>query len=828
MTIRNTIHLLLVAAAIAMLFVGSGCSDKECKSTSDCAQNLVCQNGKCVEPDFLPTTDDDSESDTTDTSSDDTETATDGDSDTDTDTDTDTDADTDSDSVPDDTDTLDLNECVEDWECLDDNICTADVCDEGTCVYSQTMPAPAGCCEDAGDCDDLDDCTSDDCNSANWTCEHNWLTTGGCCLTTDHCNDESDCTTDVCGPDRRCQYVVEDITGGCCEDEYDCASSSCAYVSCEAHACQYTLALPLLPGCCSDAGDCADDGNPCTAAVCNAKKQCEHIADPDLGANCCAAHGDCEDWNGCTTDICTFLQTCSHSPVSAPGCCDDANDCADGDNCTAETCVDNICGYSSPAVLPGGCCEDAGDCDDSNECTREVCDDGHCISAPDHTLAVGCCTETSHCADGSSCNQELCDDWDNHCYYTPPDPGAMAEGCCITGTDCVHATEPDCNVGQCGLGTPWTCGWSPIDDGGSGSSCESGDYCDGEQSCAAGSCVTDGSSIPCGGDSNPCRDRVCDEGGDACTLFAEYDTDVSCEDGLFCNGEDVCLAGDCTHRNAPCADTDAGEECVTSACVEEDDICADENAPDNTWCESADVCDGVSVCLSGVCTAGSACGDGDDCNYFTCEEDTESGAPSCVSHQMPDGTVCDIRYSGMCFGSQERRCLDGVCAMGTDPMCTISGGFGKQYQCVAVWGSPAGCIEDSLNYEYEIVDCHAVDTDTAAISPYVEFSTALQHDKVNSYGATCGSGYTGGDFIVQVNVMAGDEVDISLLAERTTDGQHATILILENADFPSSCVSATASTSVATYTAGEDGSIWVVVDMQNRGFAAGLLQIECN
>jgi len=98
--------------------------------------------------------------------------------------------------------------------------------------------------------------------------------------------------------------------------------------------------------------------------------------------------------------------------------------------------------------------------------------------------------------------------------------------------------------------------------------CDDGLFCNGSDTCTEGWCATHGR--------NPCGDgAACDELNDSCTETCSYDLDCddgepctldscvggvcshavqsTCDDGLFCNGADSCVAGAYTgHAGTPC------------------------------------------------------------------------------------------------------------------------------------------------------------------------------------------------------------------------------------------------------------------------------------
>jgi len=107
--------------------------------------------------------------------------------------------------------------------------------------------------------------------------------------------------------------------------------------------------------------------------------------------------------------------------------------------------------------------------------------------------------------------------------------------------------------------------------------------CTANTDCASGFCVD---SLCCdtacgGGDPNDCVACSIAAGGSAngtCTAFADH---TLCDDGLYCNGYDTCLAGICAvHYGNPCTDSDQICDETLKQCVEsgDDDSAADDDS----------------------------------------------------------------------------------------------------------------------------------------------------------------------------------------------------------------------------------------------------------
>ncbi|MBI4717600.1 MAG: SBBP repeat-containing protein [Planctomycetes bacterium] len=133
------------------------------------------------------------------------------------------------------------------------------------------------------------------------------------------------------------------------------------------------------------------------------------------------------------------------------------------------------------------------------------------------------------------------------------------------------------------------------------SDCDDGLFCNGQAVCvvAFGYCIVE--DVSCG------AGERCDEEANACVPICHGDAD--CDDGAFCNGGEACTDGACVPGTAPCPDTPEG----CKPCDETNDVCAtpcddDTDCSNGVFCDGQEVCDGC-VCQSGIppCPAGHTC-----------------------------------------------------------------------------------------------------------------------------------------------------------------------------------------------------------------------------
>ncbi|MBW2229465.1 MAG: hypothetical protein JRH17_03710, partial [Deltaproteobacteria bacterium] len=110
--------------------------------------------------------------------------------------------------------------------------------------------------------------------------------------------------------------------------------------------------------------------------------------------------------------------------------------------------------------------------------------------------------------------------------------------------------------------------------------CNNGLFCDGSEICDA--------FLDCQTGPDPCSGVACDEAGDVCGCSG----DLECSDGLFCNGPEVCSAGFCAPGTPPTGDD--GVFCTDESCDEASDTIL--NTPNDANCDNGLFCDGFEIC----------------------------------------------------------------------------------------------------------------------------------------------------------------------------------------------------------------------------------------
>jgi hypothetical protein len=278
------------------------CQDEPCKTKVDCADNLACTEGKCIEGTCEYTVAD--------------------------------------------------NCCMSLVDCLDTDPCTIEACKENACT--PTVLAPPFCCYEPADCDDNNVCTNDICDPSG-ICLHPPSQAPGCCKQDADCDDGNACTDNKCNPDDASCYFPNNTKP--CDDKNKCTQNDvCKDGGCgggpvvcnDGNFCTQDLCDPgtgcYYPG--IPPGQGCDDLNPCTAGdVCIAGKCSGEWVD-----GCCLADKDCDDFDKCTIDKCT-----ANACQNVNTCCFSDAECDDFDDvCTTDKCVDGACIYTPTGVE--GCC----------------------------------------------------------------------------------------------------------------------------------------------------------------------------------------------------------------------------------------------------------------------------------------------------------------------------------------------------------------------------------------------------------------------------------------------------------------------------------------
>ena len=571
--------------------------------------------------------------------------------------------------------------------CDDGNACTTDTCSGATCVFTPIT------------CDDNSVCTVDSCDPA-----------GGCVFTGISCNDGNECTTDSCDPSGGCTFTTRT-----CDDGIACTSDTCD----PAQGCIFA-AINCNDGVACTADSCDETNGQCVNApsdtvcsdglFCNGDETCH----PTLGCQA-GTPPNCNDEVGCTVDVCDEANDrCNHPPDDAA--CDDGQfcngketcdpvngcqagttpNCSDGVGCTVDTCDEsNDTCINTPDQ--GSCddlqfcngverCDSISDCqtgtppncDDSVGCTVDACDEAGDVCT--HTPNDNACSDNAFCNGGEFCDalqgcQDntdpcvlplICDEFNLRCVE------CLSDTQCNDGLFCNGVETCDPGTGGCIAGTPPNCddGVSCTVDSCAGATdacvhttdngaCANGQFCDGEETCDALEGCQPGTPPNCD-DDVACTVDACNDAVDSCDHIAD---NAACNDGLYCNGSELChTVNGCESGTAPnCND---GVACTVDACNETTDTC--DHSADHSVCDDNLFCTGVETCdPKNDCQAGAPpnCDDGVSCTVDSCDE----GNDRC-GHQPMD-TLCDDTQ--FCNGVETCDALND-CRPGTLPDCDDS------------------------------------------------------------------------------------------------------------------------------------------------------------
>jgi hypothetical protein len=461
--------------------------------------------------------------------------------------------------------------------CDDQDPCTDDRCEDGTC-YNSPIP---GCTRP---------CQSDqDCGQSPYQCETYSCVSGHCVPLHDPtgtpCDDGNICTTrDACDPNGRCVGICD-----MCDDQNPCTEDSCHPLS----GCSHYPILNCVGPCTQDA-DCPPSPNPCMMPSCQQDGTCTFVprermtpcddGNPCTGADKCDGDGSCvgicdagicDDQDPCTTDSCHPVTGCAHEPI--PNClgpCSTAADCPQPcSDCFYATCSpEGVCG-SNPK-RPGSPCDDGlpwttGDaCDGQGNCVPEEedgCDDGlpetddyydyrtqSCVHVERLELLPWCsnvaCEEDADCRTDRPCLHGACL-YEVCCYL--PDPTGEA---CDDGNECT--TGDHCHAGAC-----LPDGWNDCDDsdGCTTDRCVPGEGCSHDEvpNCL-GPCTHDDNCTAIAPVSS-CLRPVCTDG--YCSWEAL--SDFACDDSNPCTQDDTCIEGECVGTPVDCDDQ---EPCTKDVC----------------------------------------------------------------------------------------------------------------------------------------------------------------------------------------------------------------------------------------------------------------------
>jgi len=455
--------------------------------------------------------------------------------------------------------------------------------------------------------------------------------------------------------------------------------------------------------------DCASDAECDDGAFCNGAETC-------VSGSCVVGSDPCAG------------QLCDETVDACVECISDS-DCDDEMFCNGlETCVNNTC-QPGPAV----------NCDDGLACTVDSCNEAtdSCDNAPDDSLCdnglfcdgaevcnpmLGCQAGTpADCDDGVACTVDSCNEATDACVYAPNDSlcdnGLFCDGVevCNPVLGCQAGTPVDCDDGvactvdSCNEATD-SCDNAPND-----ALCDNGLFCDGVEVCNPVLGCQAGAPVDCD-DGVACTVDSCDEATDSCD---NAPGDALCDNGLFCDGAEVCNPVLGCQAGTP-FDCNDGVACTVDSCNEAIDSC--DNAPDDSSCDNGLFCDGTEACdpVLGCqggddpCPAQTCDEDTDTCEEIICDEDVDcddnvfcNGAETCVSNtcqpgipvNCDDGTACTVDSCNEATDACDHAPNDSLCDNGLfcDGSETCDPLLGCQVGTPVDCDDGVACTTDSCN-----------------------------------------------------------------------------------------------------------------------------------
>ncbi len=377
---------------------------------------------------------------------------------------------------------------------------------------------------------------------------------------------------------------------------------------------------------------CDDDGFCAVQAKCDDQDVCTDDACDPANGTCTYTSIDCGDANACTTDTCDPQAGCQHTDV------DDCTLCNDG----RKVCVDGLCGGHGTSVT-------------------ESFESG---SIPSYwTTGEAAWTATSSTAQHGSYSAQSpqVTDWSGSAWLevaiTLAEAGTVSfqhkQNFTVSGSltlavnggesarwesssDTWQNHEAELSAGTNTLRWTVSNGWFSSSQAWIDTVVFSG---------IGGGCSND----------NPCQ--LGGHDGTQCVLCNLPDG-WSCDDDLWCNGGDACQNGQCQRADPPVIDD--GIPCTLDSCVESGNGNGQVlHEPDDSLCQNGLFCDGPEVCdISRGCEAGEtpSFGDGITCTEDVCNEGND------LSDNL--GEILHLPDNGACVSTNP--CMAGTCSPTSD------------------------------------------------------------------------------------------------------------------------------------------------------------------
>lgn len=297
---------------------------------------------------------------------------------------------------------------------------------------------------------------------------------------------------------------------------------------------------------------------------------------------------------------------------------------------------------------------DSSTVDVGSDVTDDTADSAATTDVSDDRQGPDASDPCGDCDDGIDCTTDVCDRATTRCVFTPSNASCPAMSVCdISQRGCVRV---DCTTNT---------------------DCDDHDLCNGTETCTMGRCLP-GTPRHCD-DGVACTIDRCDPMTGNCAVTLD---NSRCDDGVFCNGSEVCTASGCRDGAAVVCDDHVG--CTADRC--------DESARRCVATANPSACAARGPCVAATCDLARGCVYSPIANF--CDS-------FCVS-----GATCEVS-SGQCRGGgTPRNCSDGnVCTTDvcnpTAMRCVNSAidadGDGYPAQTVGATRCPGGTDCDDSN-----------------------------------------------------------------------------------------------------------------------------------
>ena len=320
---------------------------------------------------------------------------------------------------------------------------------------------------------------------------------------------------------------------------------------------------------CTGADECVALADACNEGAC-VNGVCARLPDKAKENTPCEDGLYCTEHDSCHQGVCAAgaERVCPGADVCNAGACDEAaRSCAttpshDGQSCPSAslcesdtTCNGGVCGggMARDCTVFDDLCS-VGVCDPQTGCKPEQKSDGVPCGASQSSSCYGSVCQSGQCQkvakdDGAACSLGVT----NPCTVGVCQGAVCAEQPGHEGALCDDGLLNPCTQGVCTLGS---CASGA---GNEGAACDDGKFCTAGDHCASGSCM--GDPITCG-PATGCFVFQCNEAQHACSSVPGNDG-ASCDDGDVCTANTTCAGGVCG-AGAP---ANEGGACVVSACT---------------------------------------------------------------------------------------------------------------------------------------------------------------------------------------------------------------------------------------------------------------------